>query len=370
MLRVSIACLAITAIVAPFAPQGPGAKEYTAVQVSAPNVFRGENQSVAALNDKGEAVIVCGLAASKFATQAYFWKEGKTQPIGTLEGFDYTTVSAMNSEGTVVGCCYRDPVPVTDKRPNVAAYVWRHGRVEPLPTPAGWSSAAEDVNDVGDIVGGTAPPGESALFDTKRPTLWRGGKLTFLRGVPGGRGKAVAINNRGHIVVLQRDLKDYRRSRSYLWVNAKARSLGSLGGRMTGASALNERGEVVGWSSLNRKNRFGDEVAHAFLWSDGRMRDLGTFGGEMSYASGIDDAGCVVGRSDASPDDEKNANVQLAFVWDSAKGMRRLDRLTDLGGMASLSASAISPMGRIGGLIAPAAPAVYGTWRAAVLDPR
>jgi probable HAF family extracellular repeat protein len=70
-----------------------------------------------------------------------------------------------------------------------------------------------------------------------------------------------------------------------------ATSLGTLGGWYTSATALNDRGEVVGVSSTEQHDN------HAFLYSGGRLQDLGTLGGSASGAVGINNAGQVVGWS-------------------------------------------------------------------------
>jgi probable HAF family extracellular repeat protein len=70
-------------------------------------------------------------------------------------------------------------------------------------------------------------------------------------------------------------------SRSEQWVVTR---LGLLGSRSTLATAINDRGQVVGMSG-----------GHAFLWQGGRLTDLGTFGGPYSYATAINDRGDIVG---------------------------------------------------------------------------
>jgi probable HAF family extracellular repeat protein len=65
--------------------------------------------------------------------------------------------------------------------------------------------------------------------------------------------------------------------------------LGTLGGSFSAASAINNRGQIVGSSSLSV-----DTVFHAFLYSHGRMTDLFP-GSANSDASDINNRGQIVG---------------------------------------------------------------------------
>src|SRR5205807_988709 len=67
--------------------------------------------------------------------------------------------------------------------------------------------------------------------------------------------------------------------------------LGTLGGNLGQALAINARGQVVGWSET------ASRIRHAFLWEDGVMQDLGTLAGGFSSASAINNRGDIAGFS-------------------------------------------------------------------------
>jgi probable HAF family extracellular repeat protein len=94
----------------------------------------------------------------------------------------------------------------------------------------------------------------------------------------------------------------------------KVQDLGTLGGSHSWASAINDSGQVVGYSYLA-----GDQNYHAFLYKDGKMTDLLTLGGTSSVAKGINKSGQVVGWSDNS------SGQRHAFLYDSANGMKDLN---------------------------------------------
>jgi probable HAF family extracellular repeat protein len=124
--------------------------------------------------------------------------------------------------------------------------------------------------------------------------------------------------------------------------------LGTLGGESSYATAMNDRGEVIGGSQTadgtyhgfrwrrgimtdlgpvtpldinNRGQIVGyrntDSGSRAFLWARGRVRDLGTLGGTSSFALAINDRGQVVGTS-ATADGR-----DLTFLWTKGR-MRHL----------------------------------------------
>src|SRR5437764_12150497 len=73
----------------------------------------------------------------------------------------------------------------------------------------------------------------------------------------------------------------------------EAIDLGTLGGSSSRANAINDSGQIVGWSITT------SGVTHAFLWENRVMRDLGSIDPsdptDFSEAQAIDNAGLVAG---------------------------------------------------------------------------
>ncbi len=111
--------------------------------------------------------------------------------------------------------------------------------------------------------------------------------------------------------------------------------LGTLGGMTSRAVAINERGQVVGYSAIATKDEKGNPIQHAFMWQNGSMTDLGALPGKKwSKAVAINDRGQVIGQSG-----------ERAFFWGNGK-------MTDLGalpGAKHCRAFAINDPGQVVG---------------------
>lgn len=139
--------------------------------------------------------------------------------------------------------------------------------------------------------------------------------------------QASAINNRGEIVGVSGTARKTKHTTSYrfishafLWQKGKMRDLGSLGGDNSTALALNDRGDVVGYSELPNTESYQSHsqiwLLHAFLYTNGKMRDLGTLPGDIvSIANGINAEGQVVGTSGTGATDKSGVLAQGAVLW-------------------------------------------------------
>jgi len=122
---------------------------------------------------------------------------------------------------------------------------------------------------------------------------------------PVGWAEALDINERGQVTG-DRDFGCPDVAMGLIWHRGMSTDLGTLYGSdpstceagSTGR-AVNNRGQVVGWSEIAPF----DPPAwnqHGFLWEDGEMTDLGSLG-DWSEAWGINERGQIVGYMDSQP---------------------------------------------------------------------
>jgi probable HAF family extracellular repeat protein len=256
-------------------------------------------------------------------TNHYGWLPDRTRPTG------------LNESGQVVGRSRAHPESSEPTRPFVARGPQSTGLDGPY-TQGYWSSA-NGINESGTVVGtGFAPgpdgqPDQGPYNDRNRAFVARDGEMWGLGTLGGDRSWGTAINDHGQVV----GWSDTGEPGPVAWnpvshafvsagrPGSAMVDLGTLRGKFSEATAINNAGQVVGSATLA-----GDRSLHAFLYQDGTMIDLGTLGqegGEGSYysrATDLNELGQVVGHSSRDIDPEAPfipGSAYAAFLFDDGE---------------------------------------------------
>jgi probable HAF family extracellular repeat protein len=180
------------------------------------------------------------------------------------------------------------------------------------------------INREGEVVGSSMtaiPPRSNGNFPCPAASgvfhamAWLDGHVTDLDslGDPRNCANALAINDTGEMVgASENGLVDPATGsvqlRAVRWRDGEIKNLGTFGGNHSYASAINNRGQIVGFAL----NKIPDPLSmfavvlggpstgtqtRAFLWEKGEMRDLGTLGGPDAWGIFVNESGEVAGYS-------------------------------------------------------------------------
>ena len=274
------------------------------------------------INARGWSAGTARLAGGE--AHAALWQGGRVLDLGTLGGTHSAVVwPGLNDRGTVVGIAETatdDPngeawscsafFPTATGKTCVG-FVWERGRMRPLPTFGGPNGFATQVNNRGQVAGWAENTVEDPTCNAPqrlqfRAAVWdtrRGGmtELPPLAGDP--TSAATAINERGTVVGISGLCGDavggYSARHAVLWDRGRVEDLGNLGGDSWHTPMdLNERDVVVGFSNP-AGSAPGDFNVQAFRWTRrGGIEPLGTLPGDAtSQALGVNNRGVVVGLS-------------------------------------------------------------------------
>jgi probable HAF family extracellular repeat protein len=294
-------------------------------------------------------------------THAFQWRKGVLTDLGSLAGSGFSSVASwISGNGLIVGVSQNGKVnPLIPDLPEVRAVLWGAGNIADLGTlPGGSHSGAFAVNNAGQAVGfstnAISDPNPSLLTETigdpeLHAVLWEHGRIKDLGTLESGSDSVALLTNDRGQVVGQSYTDDTRpptpscgflqNLHGFMWEKGIMRDIGTLGGSCTFTYALNNRGQIVGQSTLA-----GDAESHPYIWDPERgLTDLfsrGRLGGSYGYAQWINDAGTVVGTVATHGD-----AALLAVLWtDNA-----IENLGALDGDPCSATDAVNSRGQVVG---------------------
>jgi probable HAF family extracellular repeat protein len=226
------------------------------------------------------------LLGTPFQLHGIFWgHDGAMTDVGALSGTNFAFPSAVNSRGEVVGQgldTIPDPNGIYGWGFQSRAFYWENGAMQDLGTlGTGTNAIAQMINDRGQVVGW------SYTSSAPAPLCISGVSLT---------------------------------TGTFIWDKKNGmRDIGGLGGTCTYAIALNNKGQIVGGSTL-----IGDLEIHAFVWDAATgITELPTTAGLFADARAINDNGEAVGWGE-----DPSGTARDAMLWRKRGGRWQV---TDLG---------------------------------------
>jgi len=259
------------------------------------------------------ATIVLVFFSNAFAQQSY-----KITDLGVNKNTDnFNMVMGLNNQGWAENMDGILNPPIKSTSTTIAsgrAVISIYGLNIDLGTLGGKNSWTNygGINDRGEAVGLSEtsvpdPDGEDfCAMGTKltcRPFLWRDGHMMALPTLGGNNGQASAINNRGQIVgISETTVPDpgcpsKKTISPVLWEKGEARPLPTVAGDPDGfVQGINDQGQAVG-SSGSCTNI----ATHAVLWENDAAFQLADLGPTGDDAYAINDHGQIVGYV-TSPD--------------------------------------------------------------------
>ena len=249
-------------------------------------------------------------------------------------------------------------------------------QIVPLPTLGGVSAAGNGINNRGWITGTADQTGDNV----SHAAAWMGSQLTDL-GALGGQtfNSAVAWPikaNNGEIVGISDTNQDQipndnfscypfyasgsptgKVCNGFRWAKGSMTALPPFSGGLNSyATAVNNRGEIVGWAENGVADPTCDNTLQtlqfrAAMWEpDGTMKELPPLPGDStSAATAINDLGQVVGISGPCGIAVGSVSALHSVIWQNGVPMR----IPDLGGQAWNTPTAINKAGTVVGFSLP-----------------
>jgi probable HAF family extracellular repeat protein len=331
----------------------------------------GTSSSANSINNLGWSTGIANLQGNT-AGHATLWAYGLKLDLGTLGGLNSSVAwPVKNDRGQIAGIAETgtqnplgeawscsDFFPTAPTNHNCLGFIWQWGVMTPLPTLGGYNGYAAGMNNNSQIAGWAettyhdpscvAPQVLQFLPVVYGPAKNQIRQLPTYSGDPDGA--ATAVNDKGQVVGISGTcfvaVGSFSAAHALLWQNGTVTNLGSLGGiAWNTPTAINNDGLIVGFSDLPGDNN-GLPNFHAFRWTHATgIEDLGTLPGDaLSEATGVNSSGMIVGVSYGA-----GFTNPRAVIWQNGKAV---DMNTLVGGNSSLyllSANDIDDEGVIAG---------------------
>ena len=242
--------------------------------------------------------------------------------LGVVKDMDYSVPAAINNMGYVAGSAYAE---------NQTSCAFHYDYARKLMEDAGGlNSRGFAISSTDLVVGDTftvvpmEPRSHAATFQN--------GVVKDLGVLPGyAYSRANGVNARGQVVGFSSVQRDSFESRAFMWTRQSGMiDIGTLGGKYAQAYAINDTGFITGTAQTS--STATAETTHAFIYCPqcagaATMRDLGVLGGFSSYGMAINNTSHVVGYSTIAANDERIH----AFFYDG-------NRMIDLGSLGASGA--------------------------------
>lgn len=230
-----------------------------------------------AINNIGQ-VVGNSYTTGDTAQHATLWYGSVATDLGTL-GSGFSVAKDINDNGLITGSSF-------NTNGTIQAVLWNGTTISSLSST---SSNGNSINNSGQIAGFSYTPGNNAF----NAALWDDSITTNLAPLV----EAFAISDSGQVVG---SLFNGSVMVAGLWDNGVATDLGTLGGYQSKAFAINNVGQIAGYSYIP-----GNSALRATLWDGNSVVDLNSFldastvnaGWELLVANGINDSGWIVGTA-------------------------------------------------------------------------
>ena len=276
------------------------------------------------INDEGVVVGSVPTSSSGSSNDAAIWtRAAGMRDIGTLGGSQSYGMGA-DSFGRVFG----DSDTTSGEH---HAFMWTStGGMVDLGTLGGPFAVVTDVSENGQVVGYSRISPSNGAFHAFRWT--DAGGMRDLGTIGGGSSWASAVSETGQVAGYGYTAAGGEDALSWTPTGGMV-DLGTLGGccsQVNGPNAVSSNGQVVGTSYITGSTTDGPQ--HAFSWTvAGGLVDLGTLGGAVTSAAAVNSLGHVVGEGNIA------GNAELdAFFWTPSSG------IIDLGTLGGTESQAVA----------------------------